>query len=93
VEMHHEDYSRPLYVKWLCRPCHMLEHGNLAPQQISAQIEMVRAGRRTKVFHGGTLCSKCYAAPPAKSQRYCSKCHVNAVMASRARTLARKGVE
>jgi hypothetical protein len=22
LEMHHPDYSRPLFVQWLCRPCH-----------------------------------------------------------------------
>lgn len=26
VEMHHEDYDRPLDVTWLCRPCHLALH-------------------------------------------------------------------
>jgi len=25
-EAHHPDYSRPMQVKWLCRPCHKAEH-------------------------------------------------------------------
>lgn len=26
VEMHHPDYSKPLMVEWLCRPCHREIH-------------------------------------------------------------------
>ena len=26
VEMHHEDYLKPLEVRWLCLPCHRREH-------------------------------------------------------------------
>jgi hypothetical protein len=26
AEMHHEDYSKPLEIRWLCRPCHLAVH-------------------------------------------------------------------
>lgn len=26
AQMHHPDYSQPLFVEWLCRPCHLDHH-------------------------------------------------------------------
>lgn len=28
-QAHHEDYSKPLEVRWLCRSCHIIEHGKV----------------------------------------------------------------
>lgn len=75
AEMHHEDYFRPLDIKWLCRSCHMQTHGNLSEAGLIAQLEMLRQGRRKKVDHGGALCSRCYADAPRLNQRYCRACH------------------
>lgn len=35
VEMHHPDYSKPLQVEWLCRPCHLAVHSNVPRLTIS----------------------------------------------------------
>ena len=29
IQAHHEDYSKPLDVLWLCEPCHKFHHGFL----------------------------------------------------------------
>ena len=26
IQAHHEDYSKPLQVDWLCKPCHLARH-------------------------------------------------------------------
>ena len=33
LEGHHEDYSRPLDVIWLCRSCHLMRHGKSKKQK------------------------------------------------------------
>ena len=30
VEAHHPDYRKPLYVIWICKPCHLQAHGKLS---------------------------------------------------------------
>lgn len=31
IQAHHEDYSKPLEVRWLCVSCHAAEHRSLSP--------------------------------------------------------------
>lgn len=57
---------------------------NCCTQNIAAQIEQKRAGRRKLVRHGGTLCSKCLEVPPTKGQKYCPACHAAYEKARRA---------
>lgn len=45
------------------------------PSNIAMQVEQRRMGKRRKVHHGGTLCSRCLKRPPASAKdRYCNLC-------------------
>jgi hypothetical protein len=45
-EAHHEDYSNPLEVEWLCRWHHAERHGHtMDPQRLQAILDGLRAGR------------------------------------------------
>lgn len=39
VEMHHEDYDKPLEVIWLCRICHMDLHNERKLEGVSKELE------------------------------------------------------
>jgi len=42
VQMHHDDYSRPLDVRWLCGSCHGGHHGRGPVGQNRARAELAR---------------------------------------------------
>ena len=37
AEMHHSDYSKPVAVIWLCRPCHLLLHRRARLEAVKSQ--------------------------------------------------------
>lgn len=46
VEMHHDDYTQPLAVRWLCRVCHVRQHTMETPERAAArEATAVRAAR------------------------------------------------
>ena len=47
TERHHPDYRRPLYVFWLCRPCHLKLHANRR-RRARRRAERVRKDRRRR---------------------------------------------
>jgi ribosomal protein S27AE len=38
VQAHHDDYSKPLEVRWLCVPCHAAHHVNMRRQELLSTI-------------------------------------------------------
>lgn len=52
-----------------------MEHSVSRETRVEAQVEQALAGRRKRVYHGGSLCSRCYAEPQRPGQRYGKRCH------------------
>lgn len=46
IHAHHEDYDRPLEVRWLCQPCHFARHYEIekerfAPRRIERVLDQL----------------------------------------------------
>ena len=44
LHAHHTDYSRPLHVVWLCRPCHIAEHQHNAAYLKAVEVREFARG-------------------------------------------------
>lgn len=78
AEKHHVDYSQPLNVRWLCRPCHLKEHAPATPPPCS-----VCRGPRDRP--GQQFCKACHAAYMRKFRMK------QRALVTLARTLIRQG--
>ena len=47
TERHHPDYARPLFVIWLCRPCHLKLHANKR-RRARHHVKQQRKARRQR---------------------------------------------
>lgn len=51
IEAHHDDYAKPLAVRWLCKSCHQLLHSNLRKAQTVAPKLSPKAARLLAANH------------------------------------------
>lgn len=50
AERHHDDYSKPLQIRWLCRPCHLAHHADELAADVSVNPRDV-----SRVTHASML--------------------------------------
>lgn len=79
VQMHHEDYSKPLLIKWLCKDCH-----DKIP---SAPLPYTTVGHwaKSSLPKAERPCSRCGGPRGQAYHRYCNACRAADMRACRRR--------
>jgi len=75
LQMHHEDYSKPLEIIWLCLKCHREKHAeDMISNPYKYDLKIPKSIPKMKP-DPSKLCGKCNKPNDRFPNRYCTECH------------------
>src|ERR1017187_7028487 len=73
VEAHHENYDRPLDVRWLCKKHHVARHGEIGRPLVSYTSDGNEDSRKPKIF-ACLACKREWCYRGVGRPKRCGKC-------------------